>query len=81
MVNKQRTPPNSTGTSFTSNSPSFLIRDRNSLPTSNSFNTIRMLSPANVKHSDAITSQLKQQTPAQVTYAIRKLFFSIIFFL
>ncbi len=74
--NKQRTPPNSTGTSLSPNSSSFFNRDTNPIRITNASNTIRMSSPATTKQLDSVTLLLKQTiAPAQLIQVISKNFF------
>ena len=69
--NKQRTPPNSTGTSLSPHSSSFLTRDTNPIRITNASNTIRMSSPATTKQLDSVTLLLKQTiAPAQLIQVI-----------
>jgi hypothetical protein len=63
--NKQRTPPNSTGTSLSPHSSSFLTRDTNPIRITNASNTIRMSSPATTKQLDSVTLLLKQTIAPQ----------------
>ncbi len=75
--NKQRTPPNSTGTSLSPNSSSFFNRDTNPIRITNASNTIRMSSPATTKQLDSVTLLLKQTiAPAQLIQVISKNFYS-----
>ncbi|UJR22202.1 hypothetical protein I4U23_025266 [Adineta vaga] len=57
---KQRTPPNSTGTSLSPNQTSYLIRDTNPIRITNASNTMRMSSSATTKQLDSVTLLLKQ---------------------
>ncbi|CAF1293144.1 unnamed protein product [Adineta steineri] len=57
---KQRTPPNSTGTSLSPHSSSFLTRDTNPIRITNAPNQMRMSSPATAKQLDSVTLLLKQ---------------------
>lgn len=60
--NKQRTPPNSTGTSLSPHSSSFFTRDTNPIRIANPSNAIRMSSSATTttKQLDSVTLLLKQ---------------------
>ena len=73
--NKQRTPPNSTGTSLSPHSSSFLTRDTNPIRITNASNTLRMSSPATSKQLDSVTLLLKQTVaPTQLLQVIAKEF-------
>lgn len=68
-TNKQRTPPNSTGTSLSPLSSSYLSRLSSSNDNSpiRTTNTIRLTSPPANKQADTVTFLLKQAiTPAQL---------------
>lgn len=56
---KQRTPPNSTGTSLSPHSTSFLTRDTSSLRITNASNQLRLSTPATTKQLDSVTLLLK----------------------
>jgi transcription factor E3 len=70
--NKQRTPPNSTSTSLSPHSSSFLTRDTNPIRIANASNTLRMSSPATTKQLDSVTLLLKQTiAPAQLIPSVQ----------
>jgi hypothetical protein len=70
--NKQRTPPNSTGTSLSPHSSSFLTRDTNPIRITNASNTMRMSSPATTKQLDSVTLLLKQTiSPSQLLQTVQ----------
>jgi hypothetical protein len=70
--NKQRTPPNSTGTSLSPHSSSFLTRDTNPIRITNASNTMRMSSPATTKQLDSVTLLLKQTiSPSQLLTTVQ----------
>jgi len=71
-LHKQRTPPNSTGTSLSPHSSSFLSRDTNPIRITNASNTIRMSSPATTKQLDSVTLLLKQtMAPSQLLQTVQ----------
>jgi len=72
--NKQRTPPNSTSTSLSPHSSSFISRDTNPIRITNASNTIRMStsSPATTKQLDPVTLLLKQSmAPTQLLQTVQ----------
>ncbi|CAF0771456.1 unnamed protein product [Adineta ricciae] len=69
---KQRTPPNSTGTSLSPHQSSYLTRDTNPIRITNAQNNMRVSSPATTKQLDAVAVLLKQTiAPTPFTQTIQ----------